>query len=210
MSKLKTLALQLDRAARKKILSNKALTSRVRGLTGTEGRRKYKEQKLYDDVTLVANTADINYLTELNGLSNHIIHNLRFWINYVAVANGHTRIILFEDTDKGDTDLIVGEILAESVPHSPYVENLFDVHPFSAKRLNKNLGSTYRCRILKDISFSNNLNSGATKAFSRMFDVRYNGRKTDSRLEWGMLVISSQADTPVDINYGMDITDFAG
>lgn len=78
MSKFKSLALQLDKASRKKVLSNKALTSRVRGLTGQEGRRKYKEQKLYDGVSLVANTADINYLTELNGLSNHVIHNLRF------------------------------------------------------------------------------------------------------------------------------------
>lgn len=118
---------------------------------------------------------------------------------------------MFEDTDKGDTDLVVGEILAESVPHSAYVENLFDVHPFSAKRLNKNLGSTYRCRIIKDMLFSNTLSiAGQDKPFARMFDVRYNGRKTDSRLEWGMLVISSQADTPVDINYGMDITDSSG
>ncbi len=195
---------------KKRVLSNKALTSRVRGLSGTEGKRKYKEEKLYDGVTLVSNTADINYLAELNGLSNTIIHTLRFFINYVAVANGFTRIILFEDTDKGDTNLVVGEILSEAAPHATYVEDGTSIHPFSAKRLNKNLETTHRCRIIKDMLWSNNLNSGATKMTSRSFDVRYNGRKTDSRLEWGMLVISSAADTPININYGMDITDLSG
>ncbi len=203
--------LNLPVTVKRPVLSNKSLTKRVRGLTGNEGRRKVSTQKLYDGVTLTANDADINYMTTLNALSNSMIHSVRFWINYVAVANGFTRIIVFEDTDKGATNLLVAAILTEEVPHSSYVVNLFDVHPFSAKRLNKNLGhGTYRCRILKDILWSNNLNSGATKAASRQFDIQFNGRKTDTRLEWGVLVISSQADTPVDINYSIDFTDFAG
>ncbi len=194
---------QLSLSGKKSVLSNKALTRRVRALTGTEGERTTGFQNLYNAVTLGVNSSDINYLAGMNSLTNSLIHRMRVWVNITAVANSTTRIIVFEDTQLSATDLVSANILQIEEPFSSYAQDGAVVHPWSAKRLNKNIGSIARCRILKDIIIGQTLTANTRVA--RMFDVNFHGRRADQQVGWGFLVISDQMNV-VDIQVLVDST----
>ncbi len=189
-------------------LSNRQLTRRVRTLTGKEGRRLTVGQNLYDGVTLVANTADINYMTTLNSLSNHIIHKVRFFVRWQSIINSLNRLIVFEDTRPSQGDAAVAQILAVTTdPFSSYVLDPESVHPFSAKRGDKNLETVSRVRILKDFMWTDAEPVAGVDVIKAMkFDVNFRGRKSDSDLSWGLLIMADQANTPIDIQYIVDAT----
>ncbi len=192
---------------KKPILSNKALTRRVRALTGKEGERITTAfQNLYDNVTLAANVADIRYIAGLNGLTNTLIHKMRVWVNVDGVGmNSTVRIMILEDTQLRATDLLVAGILqVPADPFSSYKQESVDIHPFSAKRLNKNLPTISRARVIKDIMFSQ-INNTETEVKSMKFDINYRGRKADNNTGWLFLVLSDQANV-VNIQVLADVT----
>ncbi len=191
---------------RKPVLSNKSLTRRVRALTGTEGIRITDTQNLYDNVTLVGGTADIRYTGQLNIQNNLLLHKMRVWVNVDSPAmNSTVRIIVLEDTQLKATDLVVADILANVTdPFSSYKDGRADVHPFGAKRLNKNLPLIYRSRVIKDIMFSQ-INNSESEVKAMKFDINFRGRKVDDNTGWLFLVLSNQANI-VDIQYLVDIT----
>ncbi len=192
---------------KKPVLSNKSLTRRVRALTGKEGERVTSAfQNLYDNVTLAAGTADIRYLAGLNALTNTLIHKMRVWVNVEGAAmNSTVRILVLEDTQLQATDLLVAAILqVPADPFSSYKQESENIHPFGAKRLNKNLPSISRARVIKDIMFSQ-INNSETEVKTMKFDINYRGRKADQNTGWLFLVLSSQANT-VNIQVLADIT----
>ncbi len=190
-------------AGRKSVLSNKSLTRQVRGLKGKEGLRTTTSHNLYNNVTLVANTSDINYISSLNGLTNTKVHRMRVWVHLTAVANSVTRIIVFEDTAKVATNLVSAGILTAEEPFSSYIQGGKIVHPWSAKRTDKNIDGPARCRILKDVYLAQTMTANTKVA--RMFDVNFHSRNTSPQLEWGFLVISDQGNV-IDINLLVDST----
>ncbi len=197
----------LDRLHGKKpVLSNKSLTRRVRALTGLEGERITTAfQNIFNDVTLTINTSEIVYFAGLNGLTNTLIHKVRFWINVVgAAADSTVRILIIEDTQLQATNLVEGDILETSDPFSSYSQGGADIHPFSAKRLNKNLPLISRGRILKDMMFSQ-VTGSLTDVKALKFDINYRGRKADNNTGWLVLVISNQANV-IDMNILADVT----
>ena len=197
----------LDRLHGKKpVLSNKSLTRRVRALTGLEGERITTAfQNIFNDVTLTANTSEIVYFAGLNGLTNTLIHKVRFWINVVGAASDSTvRILIIEDTQLQATNLVEGDILETSDPFASYSQGGADIHPFSAKRLNKNLPLISRARVLKDMMFSQ-VNGTLTDIKALKFDINYRGRKADNNTGWLVLVISSDANV-IDMNILADVT----
>ncbi len=193
-------------AGRKAVLSNKSLTRRVRALGGTEGKRITDTQNLYNNVTLTAGTAEIKYTGQVNILRNQLLHKMRVWVNIKSVTDSTTRIILLEDTQLKATDLLVAGILASPAdPWSSYKDGSIDIHPFGAKRLNKNLPDIYRARVLKDMLFSHVIGSESeVKAIK--FDINFSGRKLSDNYGWLFLILSNGANV-VDLQYLVDITD---
>ncbi len=195
-------------AFKKKVLSNKSLTRRVRGLSGKEGYRKSTTINLYNGVTLVANTADINY-TGIKDAGDAKFHAIRFFVRWQSIINSANRLIVFEDTQHATgADAVVADILAVTTDvFSAYKGAEDDVHPFSAKRLDKNLKNEPRIRIIKDMMWAD-AEPVATVDVIKMFrfDVRLNGRKQDSSWDIGVLIMSDQANTPIDIQYNLDYT----
>lgn len=192
-------------STKKPVLTNRQLTRRVRGLTGLEGARKTLFQNLYNNVTLVANTADINYLTA--PVTNRLIHTMRFWLRYQSVANSMTRLIVFEDTQPSQGNAVVGDILELPEPFSSYP---ITVHPYSARRQDKNLKTARRIRILRDFMWTaNEPVAGADHVKAMKFDIKLFGRKTDEDIGYGVLIISDQANTPVDLQVLWDLTDLS-
>ena len=162
---------------KKPILSNKALTRQVRALHGKEGQRTMLVQNLINNVTLVANTAQIFYLTTINGAEDTIIHSLRFYIRWQSVINSANRLIIFEDVRAAQGNAAAALVLATvGDVFSAYVGT---VHPFSAKRLNKNLGLEPRIRILRDTMFADNeVVADVDNIKTIKFDMNFRGRKT--------------------------------
>ncbi len=191
---------------KKKVLSNKALTRRVRALTGKEGIKLTTGQNLFDNETLAANTAEIAYMTTLNSLDNHLIHTVRFFVTWQNITNSTNRIIVFEDTRPSQGNAVAADILVDATEVlSRYATA---VHPFSAKRLDKNIGDTRRIRILKDIAWHEAEQLLNVDVISvRKFDINFGGRKLDAKLSWGVLINANQANSPIDIQYTAVITD---
>ena len=190
-------------------LSNRQLTRRVRGLTGKEGNRAMVQQNLYDGVTLVANTADINYMTTLNGLDDTKIHRVRFFVRWQSIINSLNRLIVFEDTRPAQGNAVVGDIL-QNVGDTFSAYDTAQVHSFSASRTDKNVGDSPRIRILKDFMWADaEPVAGVDVIKSMKFDINFRGRKSDTGLSWGVLIMADQANTSIDIQYLGDITDLS-
>lgn len=192
-------------SGKKPVLTNRQLTRRVRGLSGLEGARKTLFQNLYNDVTLVANTADINYLTA--PVTNRLIHTFRFWLRFQSISNSLNRLIVFEDTQPSQGNAVSADILELAEPFSSYP---ITVHPYSARRQDKNLKTARRIRILRDFMWSANepvANADHVKAMK--FDIKMFGRKTDEDIGYGVLIISDANNTPVDLQVLTDLTDLS-
>jgi len=191
---------------KKKVLSNKALTRRVRALSGQEGTRSSTVGVLYDNVTLTAATADINYVTGFNGLTNDVIHRIRFFINVVAAEDSTLRIILFEDSEPDVTEAVVANLFQVTADTwSGYV--VTDIQPIGANRKTKNiLAAPRRFRVLRDLLISQSLQDNSER-YVRLLDLNMHGRKkTVENFELFMLVMSTG--TPVvDVQFTIDHTD---
>ncbi len=189
-------------------LSNKALTRRVRGLSNQEGQRTQLVENLYNNVTVAANVADINYLTNLNALTNDKLHRLRLFIYIQAAADSMSRFILFEDTQPEQTEAIAGDILLVGTdPFSGYESAQNKVHPFGATRMTKNVeDNPRRIRIIKDLMIAH-VQGGPGEKFTRILDIPFRGRKkTSNSFDIGILVMSDAANE-WDIMYNVDHTD---
>lgn len=190
---------------KKKVLSNKALTRRVRALTGNEGQRTVTVGAIYSAVTLTAGTADINYVTGINSMTDNLLHRCKFYIHVVAPADSTLRIVLFEDNEPDQTELVVTGILNSASVFTNITAT--DMQPWGAGRKAKNIeAAPRRTRILRDILVPQVLQD-RTERFMRILDVNFFGRrKTIENFALGFLVMSSQA-AVVDITFNIDHTD---
>lgn len=194
---------------KKKVLSNKSLTRRVRGLSGKEGKRESAgDESFIDGITLAANVGQVFYLAGLNSVVESKIHTVRFFIRWQSIINSCNRIIVFEDIRPAQGNVVIGGILFEASINSLYTVGAQGVHPFSAKRLNKNVGDKHRIRILKDMMWADAepiADVDIVKLFR--FDLNLRGRRSSAGLSWGMVIISDKANTPIDVQYQYDYTD---
>jgi len=144
---------------KKKVLSNKALTQRVRALTGTNGERLHNGHAMYEAVTLATNTPQIKFFDEITGplfaSTGDITHH--YYIAHIQLgcttAGGSVvRIIYGWDNqpayDDGD-DLEPDDILESSaIPSSNYN----DTKALPLKEANnKNCAENPRAVIVKDM-----------------------------------------------------------
>lgn len=198
----------LDRLGKKKVLSNKALTRRVRAISGTKGERLTVAHNVINNITLVGNTAQVFPLTTLNQLGNKTLHNVRCFVRWQSIINSANRLIVWEDIQNTSTAVTPDNILAlENDIMSTYSADIELMHPFSAKRLEKNLQSKPRLRIIKDMMWADaEPVAGVDIVKLFRFDIKLNGRKTDTDLGWGILIMSDKANTPIDIQYLVDHT----
>lgn len=101
---------------KKKVLSNRQLTKRVRSLTGQEGNRIMSSALLYSAVALVAGTPDINYFDDfgLYAVGSDIIqHYFDCHIKLLCTTAGGctVRLLYGFDEDYDGTNLTGAEIL---------------------------------------------------------------------------------------------------
>ncbi len=195
---------QIFRSTKKKVLSNKALTKRVRGLTGKEGARDSLALAVYNNVTLVANTQSIKYI-DLKQFKDSLIHTMRVWVAITTPESCYFRLILLEDSKSEAPNLLPGDILVQQVPWGAY--GIAKIQPFASKRLEKNLDTQYQGRIVKDMPFAMNFDVTDEKKFFR-FDVNFNGRKIDGASDWLFILISDEA-CVVDLQVHVDKTKLA-
>ncbi len=151
---------------KKKVLSNKALTKRVRSLSKIEGARIHGSALLYSAVTLTAGTADINYFNDVSGLFNDISTNINHYfdvhIKLLAAAQSTVRILYCYDEHWDGTNLISTEILDTATNSvSPYLSGLVNSYKESK---NKNRDEEYRCVVVRDMLIA--LEAGVPKAFN--------------------------------------------
>lgn len=198
----------LERLGKKKVLSNKALTRRVRAISGTKGTRVTVQQNVVNAITLVANTAQLFPLSILNALSNVILHNVRVFVRWQSIINSANRLIVWEDIQATSTAIVSATILErENDIMSAYQSDGELMHPFSAKRLDKNLGTFPRVRILKDMMWTDSENVAGVDIIKLFrFDIKLSNRKSDTDLSWGIFIMSDQSNTPIDIQYTVDHT----
>ncbi len=192
---------RIFRGNKKKVLSNKALTKRVRSLTGIEGKRDGFVLSIFNNVTLVVNTQEIIYIN-LKQFVDTIIHKIRVNVAITAPASCYFRLMLLEDQRDDAPDLTGGDILVQELPWAGYATT--DIQPFSSKRLEKNLAKKFQGRIVKDMLFAMNFDVTAEKKMFK-FDVPFNGRKIDGSADWLISCISDVA-CIVDIQVSVDRT----
>ncbi len=136
---------------KKKVLSNKALTTRVRSISGKEGSRLTLADNVFDAVTLTANTLDINALANTNGLTNSRIHNMRIWLHANTPADCQLRIIIVQDMKVVQAPPVVADILANTAdPFSAYTATAGKVLPYDVSPGFKNLAVAFEVRIIRD------------------------------------------------------------
>lgn len=196
---------------KKKVLSNKALTRQVRTMRGKRGKRVLVSQNVLNNISLNANTAQVFKLTTLSNLSSATLHSCRFFVRWESVANSANRIIVAEDIQYTSADADPDSILDNPTDlMSPYQTDEESMHPFSAKRKEKNLPTKSRFRILKDMMWtdSRQIVGDGTNNIIKLFrfDLKLHGRKSDTDLGWVLLVHSDQNNTPIDIQYIVDHT----
>ncbi len=190
---------------KKKVLSNKSLTQRVRALGGTEGDREMRSETVENATTLTANTANINYI-DIVETTSELLHSVRLFISMVAPADGISRVIIFEDGEPALTETPASLILSNVADvFSSYITS---VHPFATKRTHKNFNDLPRVRILRDFAISQSLQDSSERWF-KIVTIPMYGRKLQGRLGIGILTMSSVA-TVVDIQVNTDVTDLTG
>ncbi len=102
-------------SSKRKVLSNKQLTTKVRALMGTKGHSIHLSANLFGAVSLVAGTADINYFDDAGLLAAAAVnHYYDCHISLLtSTAGGATvRILYCFDEDYDDTNVTVADILA--------------------------------------------------------------------------------------------------
>ncbi len=190
---------------RSKTLSNKSLTRKVRGLSGQEGQRVMTLSQPFNNVTLGAGVADINYVGEFNALNNDTIHRIRVNIHSLAAEDSTLRIIIFEDNQPRTDEVEAGSILSTTA--DTWSVYTITVQPVGAGRMTKNIqGTPRRIRVLRDILVAQSLQDRSER-YVRIMDINFNNRKkTLENFELGVLCMSTG--TPVvDVQFLIDHTD---
>ncbi len=195
---------KIFRGNKKKVLSNKALTKRVRSLTGKEGSRDSLALSVFNNVTLVADTQEIIYLN-IKQFVDTLIHKIRVIVAITAPASCYFRLLLLEDQRDDAPDLVGGDILVQELPWAAY--DAGGIQPFGSKRLEKNLDKKYQGRIVKDMAFAMNFDVTPERKMFK-FDVPFNGRKIDGTADWLISCISDEA-CNVNIQVQVDKTKLA-
>lgn len=154
---------------KKKVLTNKELTKKVRSLSGKEGARAKVSGFLYTADTLTAGTPDINYFddaaTSLFNTANQFKHHYYdVHVKLIAAADASVRIIYGFDENWDGTNLIATEILATATDSaSPYATaNGFVASLKESKH--KNRADDYRCVVVKDMLIP--IEAGVQKCFN--------------------------------------------
>ncbi len=180
---------KIFRGNKKPVLSNKALTKRIRSLTGKEGARDSFPLSIFNNVTLQVDTLEIIYLN-LKQFTDSLIHKIRVFVAITAPASCYFRLMLLEDQRDDAADLTAGDILIQELTWAAY--GSAEIHPFSAKRLEKNLDKKFQGRVVKDMLFAMNFDVTPEKKIFK-FDVPFNGRKIDGTADWLIAIISDVA-----------------
>ncbi len=153
---------QFDSQGKKRVLSNKALTKRVRGLSNQEGEREWGASQLLADVSHTAGTGQIKYFDD-SGMfltdANHIQHYYDCWLKLTSVADSTFRFIYLFDESFNDTNLTVAGIL-HLVTNSASPYDGGSVTTLKEAR-NKNRTGEVRAVIVKDFVVA--LNAGESK-----------------------------------------------
>lgn len=193
----------------KSVMSNRSLTRRVRSLTNQEGERKMSTVSLFSNVTLTANTMDINEIIKYNDDDNKL-HSAKIFLTLAAAAAGSTRVIIFVDQNPSGGGLTGTAVLNVDEPNGAYNES--NVKPFAARNNNKNLSSPPRFVIKKDMLFSHTL-STESQHISKIITLPLYGYKTSKpylgenhKLYVGIV---SDGATVVDANVCVDYTDLS-
>ncbi len=168
---------RVSAGTKKKILTNKALTKKVRSLSGQEGERLQTSNLLYSNVTLTSAAADINYFDDATlFISDEPTIQLYYdcHIKLLAAAQATVRIMYCFDEHFDGTNIIISEIL-NTVTHSAS-PLLTGVVANMKEAKHKNRAKDYRCVVVRDQIVA--LEAGVPKAFS----IRYPlfGRKTNA------------------------------
>ncbi len=192
---------KIFRGNKKPVLSNKALTRRVRSLTGIEGKRDHIMLQVFNGITLTVNTQEIEYI-DIAGLEDSLIHKIRVYVAVTAPESCFFRLILLEDQIDNGPSLVGSDILVQQLPWAGYAAG--KIHPFGAKRLEKNTAKKFQGRVIKDQLMALNFDVTAEKKMYK-FDVPFNGRKIDGTSDWLISCISDAA-CLVDIQVTVDKT----
>lgn len=190
---------------KKKVLSNKALTQRVRALTNTSGERLHLGHGLYTAATLAAATAQLNYFDEAGqplfqtgGEAIHHYYIAHIQLSCSTAGGSVVRLIYGWDNqpayDDGD-DIIAGDVLeSPTIPSSNYNDQT--ALPMKEAN-NKNSAENPRAIIVKDLLIP--LIANEKKAFNvklPLYNKKTNGATaTKSKFRPFMLALSDVSST---------------
>jgi len=144
---------------KKKVLSNKALTQKVRSLTNTSGERLHNAHVFYDAVTLAAATPQLLYFDEAGeslfvtaGEARHHYYTAHIQLSCSTAGGSVVRLIYGWDNqpayDDGD-DIVTDDVLEQ--PTRP-ASNYNDQKALPLKEANnKNSAENPRAVIVKDL-----------------------------------------------------------
>jgi len=144
---------------KKKVLSNKALTQKVRTLANTNGQRRHAGHALYDAVTLAAATPQLIYFDDAGvslfvtgGEVRHHYYTANIQLSCSTAGGSAVRLIYGWDNQPayGDGDDIIPDDVLE-YPTKP-TSNYNDIEALPLKEANnKNSGENPRAVIVKDL-----------------------------------------------------------
>lgn len=152
---------------KKKVLSNKSLTKRVRALSNQEGERVIKQFQTDVASTLTAGTALIRYFDDSSAFTTGVTVKHHYYDCHVkllcSTAGGATvRMLYCFDEAWDGTNLVVAEILDSTADSgSPYLD---DAVTNLKEARHKNRSNDYRCVVVKDMLIP--LNNGEPKCFN--------------------------------------------
>jgi len=189
---------------RKKVLSNKALTGKVRSLTKNVGQRitdPITASDAFSSVTLTNGTADMNYLDTVGNymsvpIDNSVYHYMDLWFKLTSTAGSLVRIICGLDM-LGSATGVPADILQEPTQ----VASGYDADNAASEKefAHSNRKSAFEHAIIKDLSVSLVANE------PRLFRVRVplRGRKAitkagEARRPW-VLCLANSADAIVSV-----------
>lgn len=191
--------------AKKKALSNKSLTKKVKTLERSEGLfARGATTKLYDAVALVAGTEDLNYLTLDKTDAKY--HYIDFAVKLLcSTAGGATvRILFCIDMFETDTD-ITSVIGTDSIE---YPSQSIALTP-SEYRLHKRHDSVPTALVYKDVFMA--LNNGEPKVFKYRMNLHGKRYQDFSAKQWQPFVscLADEANVTISIGVNQAYTDLS-
>lgn len=159
---------------KRRVLSNKALTKKVRALDNKKGQYEvHQPVVLYDAVTLTAGTEDLNYMTgeAIVGDEQYAIGYIVHWKALCSTAGGATLRVLF-CTDEQESDTDYTSVLGTN---SVGINDVANFVPLFLRKHKDNMTAIPGAIIHKDMLIA--LNNGEPKAGSFYVNMhrRYQG-----------------------------------